>query len=477
MVNLLNKVVISCILVISSTLIMNSRDYTWEVIDEYYPYGTSKTITWTHIKVLDSNHILLLGKNWEQNVEIRYTNNGGESWTSRILEAGYFHTDSATGKTRYIEPSYVGLIYFISPTKLIMQCGDGYYWFSQGSLDSLKKIKLDLPGYIECMKPITDSLLEGITNEGYYIKSSDGGYNWDIVKKYKFPDSLIISSFDCWQLISSSEIMVKCFLGYEIGEFTTNIIKTTDGGDTWQVIKEEDPEVWVDYIYFMDNKTGWYTSTTEEGIYSHNMIHKTTDGGNSWVKQFDSILPNATLKYGDIRFNDSLNGVVIGDLCKIIRTTDGGKNWKYIKEYYDDDISGEYPFFGWLSDFGFLNNHQFLGIITSEPVVLKFSFDLETDISYRDIQNKSILYPNPAFSYITLDFNKIDKTTMSYAAINSLSDYQQIEIYNLMGVLVKSMPIVSNLANSGRVKIDINDLPIGCYLLKVGNRLERFVKM
>jgi hypothetical protein len=66
-------------------------------------------------------------------------------------------------------------------------------------------------------------------------------------------------------------------------------------------------------------------------------------------------------------------------------------------------------------------------------------------------------YPNPVRDYIYLTNTFIDKF--------------KVEIYNLVGVLVKSETFSGN-------RIDVNDLPAGCYLLKTLNHgSNKFIKL
>ena len=91
------------------------------------------------------------------------------------------------------------------------------------------------------------------------------------------------------------------------------IYHTLDGGNTWNVqypINKLMPT-----IYFTDNTNGWITSHPDSTLL------RTADGGKTWQKiRFDGSL-------FDVRFLTQMLGYVATDR-KIYQTTDGGLTWK-----------------------------------------------------------------------------------------------------------------------------------------------------
>lgn len=72
---------------------------------------------------------------------------------------------------------------------------------------------------------------------------------------------------------------------------------------------------------------GWVVGDREGGYGS---IFKTTDGGQTWIRQGDSLMiPNVTLHA--VRAIDSLTAWIVGDafdgIGTILKTTDGGDTW------------------------------------------------------------------------------------------------------------------------------------------------------
>jgi photosystem II stability/assembly factor-like uncharacterized protein len=117
------------------------------------------------------------------------------------------------------------------------------------------------------------------------------------------------------------------FINESIGWVGGNgkIIKTTDGGDSWNNVYNSQGK-FIQHIFFLTNNIGWAT-----GLDGNNgntsFILKTTDGGNNWTQYNNSSIPS---NLGQIRFKDSDNGIAIGGssgFTEISHTSNGGEIW------------------------------------------------------------------------------------------------------------------------------------------------------
>jgi photosystem II stability/assembly factor-like uncharacterized protein len=104
--------------------------------------------------------------------------------------------------------------------------------------------------------------------------------------------------------------------------------RTTDGGTTWSVGTVPGAEK----LDFRDVKAfGEATAyLLSAGPGDASRIYKTTDGGKSWAKQFQSADPVAF--FDALAFWDEKNGIALGDPVKgsfqLIITADGGAHWQ-----------------------------------------------------------------------------------------------------------------------------------------------------
>ena len=111
--------------------------------------------------------------------------------------------------------------------------------------------------------------------------------------------------------------------GWIVGD--GRIRKTTNGGMNW--ITQLDTTIFLRDVFFINESTGWV-------INFYGIIFKTTDGGANWITQFTDSIPNTYLN--SICFTDSNNGIVVGSSRNsevndneilILRTTNGGNTW------------------------------------------------------------------------------------------------------------------------------------------------------
>jgi len=139
------------------------------------------------------------------------------------------------------------------------------------------------------------------------------------------------------------------------------IIVSDDDGKSWRQVV---PPVSSDLTaaYFATDSQGW--AVGHDGVVLH-----TSDGGDSWVKQFDGLmaeamltehfeklaaqddpvgermLPEIALNYAngpeqallDVWFDDAKNGFVAGSFGSLFATHDGGKTWESWVEKVDAD--------------------------------------------------------------------------------------------------------------------------------------------
>jgi photosystem II stability/assembly factor-like uncharacterized protein len=96
------------------------------------------------------------------------------------------------------------------------------------------------------------------------------------------------------------------------------VLRTTDGGQTWEEVEELGDGQAVDFV---DPLHGW--------ILSRPNIFRTTDGGDTWTTFEAPGLPIA-----DIAFTDSQTGYTVAQIGwegRVHHTNDGGQTWEELK--------------------------------------------------------------------------------------------------------------------------------------------------
>lgn len=134
---------------------------------------------------------------------------------------------------------------------------------------------------------------------------------------------------------------VDSLTGWAAGEAGT-IIRTTDGGNSWEV-QNSTVQTFIHDIFFINKNSGW-ALTLQDGFPFTSVILKTTNGGIDWLAED---FPDTTKLIRTIFFFDSLNGFVGGSY--IAYTSDGGDSW--VEASVDSGIFSNFPVY----EFNFLN--------------------------------------------------------------------------------------------------------------------------
>jgi len=141
---------------------------------------------------------------------------------------------------------------------------------------------------------------------GGILKTIDGGSTWDILS----------SGTTTWL---NSVFFTNANTGYVVGDYGT-IIKTLDGGTTWNNLSSG-TTTQLNSVYFINADTG-YVVGGNSGDWSDGTILKTINGGITW----DAIFSNKDIDLSSVFFTDAKTGYAAG-FNLIIKTIDGGSTW------------------------------------------------------------------------------------------------------------------------------------------------------
>lgn len=149
-------------------------------------------------------------------------------------------------------------------------------------------------------------------NGALYL-STDNGNNWQLI------NSGIPDVFETVNIVSRDTIFLSN--GYSYGMGYGNIYKTTDRGKTWTSLHCNIP---IHSIAFVDSKTGFVGST--QGI-----IIKTQDGGTTWQqKRGVSFIPSGIQV---LQFLNKDTGYAFEEYDSLLITHDGGNSWQSSNAY------------------------------------------------------------------------------------------------------------------------------------------------
>lgn len=173
-------------------------------------------------------------------------------------------------------------------------------------------------------------------NEEYarIYHTTDGGITWN-------------RQFDTYDVRLFAVDAIDAQTAFAVGGFGNAKIaeRTTDGGQSWQLIDVPTNDTFYMDVYFVNATTGWITGNSG--------IAKTTDGGNTWAAQ------TTPFNYGfpGIHFSDPNNGWAGGYYGKLFRTTNGGTTWTEQQLNLPDythvlAVQATGPLVGWVAGYG-----------------------------------------------------------------------------------------------------------------------------
>jgi photosystem II stability/assembly factor-like uncharacterized protein len=167
--------------------------------------------------------------------------------------------------------------------------------------------------------------------DGLLLKTEDGGETW------QQKDTGAAVSLLSLQFLDKNH-------AWAVGSQAT-YLRTTNGGESWEsgyiepslegvdinaTLALSDPTIYS--VHFVDTQTGWMVG-------EFGKIFHSTDGGQSWAEQQNSLLSqdgitdalNLPTFFG-VDFVSATEGIAVGLEGKIVVTTDGGQHWTFLKD-------------------------------------------------------------------------------------------------------------------------------------------------
>ncbi len=154
-----------------------------------------------------------------------------------------------------------------------------------------------------------------IIKSGKLYKTNDYGLNWYKVYDNVYSNgNIIFTSQDTGYVVGGGRIRCDpgpCNFPFNYGA----IIKTTDGGESWQKLNFFNDTLNIISASFINNNFGYCFS-------SNNTIQKTEDGGLTWLSINTGITGNIS---GGLFINKDIGFIIT--IGQIYITTNGGINW------------------------------------------------------------------------------------------------------------------------------------------------------
>ena len=224
-----------------------------------------------------------------------------------------------------------------------------------------------------------------VGDHGKILKTTDGGYHWTTISVQPDLKAIDFYSVFFWQNV-----------GYISGGSETLskkvILKSNDGGNTWNIVLHENGKP-LKKLFFTNENIGYVVGSGGD-------IYKTMDKGNTWTK-LNVPLQVADRDFNSLYFLNENTGFIVGgktsndSIQTILKTQNGGQTWIIVK----DELSP------------MLNDIQFISInfayaVGNNGVVLN-SNDGGATWNIVALPNNSINYKFNALYFFNMDYGYI----------------------------------------------------------------------
>ena len=149
-----------------------------------------------------------------------------------------------------------------------------------------------------------------VDSDSHIIKTTDGGDNWEVI----FPTSGTVEGLEILEFASPDH-------GYAAGY--DSIYETTDGGTTWNAISVGSDIYRYLNVIFYDDQIGFINAQANGG---NLLSFVTTDGGATWVEQAST----TNMAGFSACFADANTIYTVGANQVISKSTDQGATWEVV---------------------------------------------------------------------------------------------------------------------------------------------------
>jgi hypothetical protein len=207
------------------------------------------------------------------------------------------------------------------------------------------------------------------------------------------------------------------------------ILKTTDGGITWNKLSFETPQALYS-VFFIDDNTGYAVGYVGTAI-------RTTDGGTTWT----SLPVGSPESLHSVYFLTASKGFIVSDQGYIYRTINGGNTWT-------TDSSGT-----WNTLYSVFFTDSTTGYVVGQTGTILKTGNGGSDFveEHKAASDLFTLWPNPAKTMITITGSLPSQKELNVTIIDLKGEEMHTETFR----------------NKNKIEMNISSLPKGAYLVKI----------
>jgi photosystem II stability/assembly factor-like uncharacterized protein len=290
--------------------------------------GLHKTADWRHIQMLSNSEIIFAGVSWIQDgIVIAHSTDAGETWSLTMMADAFSHHFNVIAMD-FVDPWFGWVLGEVNVS--IEEVGQAFLR-TDDSGNSWHRVKF--PEWEVYNITFVDPLRGWLLGPGALVaRTDDGGTSWEIVPIASRVDflSLAAPDRDHVYLLSAATGAGTCQEEAYRDPGHLTLLRSSNGGSTW-----EDP-VCIEVPQAVNEAYSRHTaiplplrtefSTVDAGwiVGAQGLVMKTLDGGETW----QAINAGSTLDLLDLSVVDAQTVWVAGDYGLILSTNDGGESWE-----------------------------------------------------------------------------------------------------------------------------------------------------
>ncbi len=322
--NSTEDIISSCFIDANTSYFVGTSGHIWKTTNSFLTselLSTDVSNTLNSVYFTNSNNGYVIGSG------IYETNNGGNSW---------WKISNKSGKSLTITSNNVA--FFVKDNKIFKSTDLCVTW---DSITFNTSYNFNTVQFIDDNNGYAGGSIVG--GGGHILfKTNDGGANWQqisIVLQYLN----IAGSINKLYFINSNIGYISGVFSFNIGDsitFMKPLLKTTDGGQSWQystIGSLPSMNIAGNLLFFHDENNGYITD-------SQGLLYRTNNGGIDWI-------PISSVSGGinSISFANQNIGYIVGDEGKSYKTYNAGINWELLTTptyqhlndvFFADSISG-----------------------------------------------------------------------------------------------------------------------------------------
>ncbi len=406
------------------------------------------------------NGMMAVSLPFANNPAVLKTTDGGLTWNLVWIDSTIIEKDPETGEAKYLHKSLPPYrIIYVNPDTCMLLCSDvnngdftPYLSRTTDEGDSWKIYDLPYHNLFASFKMYDEKFGALLSYGKTMLLTHDGGETWEPFDKY--PDDFMSKGAWSFQGLSIPDSNSLYIYAVDFNDnYKAYLLKTTDMGETWS---DSDMPEFSPGSHFINKNTGWNLSfKRNDDKLNIIRIFKTTDAGENWTTQLDSLTAWKNMDVATWDFYDDKTCILTFAWKSVLLTRDGGENWTSLTP---NSLSKKVS----LIDIAFCSRYHAVAVDRIYHNIYHY-FAQTTGIRENNPLNFNniLAYPNPFASLVTIKIEgKLIDPVLTLTDV--LGNISVVDSYTII--------------NENTISIPTGSLPEGVYFITIKTGGKTYMK-